>query len=409
MVKVVALLLFRGLSMIVSFYLSVLIVNVLGTEKSGVYFYIVSFVSFSASAIALGLGRNLLKEISLNQSRISYINSILMKSVGILSISYFIFIFIFRIILDYNIPKAITENNLQLAVIIIILPFTLNELLSFAFQGVDRLFLNVLYTNIGVQILLLISFLCNFIDNIETLLTLYFWFNFSLVIFGFITFFRKVSFTFAFSEVKSKVLLKNSFPLFLSNVVSQLFSFILIFFVEFFHSSGEVSYFSVCLRIATALSIVNFSVSRVYAQRFGKLVSENNWTGLKRSYFKSLKVGIFFLIPAALIGILFSKTILSIYNKDFVGQFILLIVLMVAQPLSFLGVIGSFILQMLSKEMFIRNIYITVYLISILVSVLLIYKFSVYGAAITLVINYSLIAFLSMRKVHYVLLQKTNQ
>lgn len=135
MLKVFGLLMFRGLSMIISFYLSVLIVNALGTEKSGVYFYIISFVSFSASIIALGLGRNLLKEISLNRSKTHYINSILVKSAGILSISYLIFLFLFKIISIYNIPKAITENNLQFVVMIIILPFAINELLSFCISG----------------------------------------------------------------------------------------------------------------------------------------------------------------------------------------------------------------------------------------------------------------------------------
>jgi len=393
--------------MIVSFYLSVLIVNVLGTEESGVYFYIVSFVSFSASIIALGLGRNLLKQISLNRNDKLYITNILVKTVAILSISYIVFLVIFNLISRFDIPKAITDSNLQLVVVLIILPFAINQLLSFAFQGINKLFLNVLYANVGVQILLLISFLFNFINSIESLLTFYFSFNLFLSIFGLILFLRKAPFSFRISNIKGIELIKNSFPLYLSNIISQLFSFTLIFFIELFHSPGEVSYFSVCLRIAAAMSIVNFSVSRVYAQKFGKFVSENNWSGLKDSYLKSLKLGILFLVPAVLIGVVFSKTILSIYNKDFVEQYALLIILIIAQPLSFFGVIGSFILQMLSKELFIRNIYILIYLMSILISIVLIYKLSVYGAAITILINYALIAILSIKKVHQVLSEKT--
>lgn len=393
MTKVIFIFILRGASMLVSFLLSIVIVKKLGTEQSGVYFYSISFIALITSIVSLGLGRDSLKKVSMFKENVrrSFTSSLLPKIIVLVTITYIVFLIIFGFLPSSYIPNSLSKDGLILPISLIIFPYALNQILSFVFQGMNKLILNVIYLNFGMQLFVLIIL---FLDLVETLSVLYYYilsFNLIMLIIGVyhITYFK---FRFRL-ELGTLSLIKDSIPLFISNIISQIFSFSIVFFLEYFYSSTEVSYLSVCLRLAAVLSIVNFSISRVYAQKFGLYVSEKKWIKLKKNYIDSMKYGVFILAPMILFVALFSKQILSIYNKDFEEQYNILIILAIGQLFSFAGVMSSFVLQMLNQELFLRNIYYFIGGITILVAILLTKMMGVDGAAIAILLNYVLISF----------------
>lgn len=389
----------RGFSLIISFALSFIIVRELGTKDSGVYFYISSFIPFATSIVSLGLGRNLLKDISLKHGNIIYAKRLLSQVLLILILSFSIFALIFLFLNSNNLlPTLITSRKFQINILLIIIFFSINHILSFAFQGTNELFLNIIYSNVGVQFFLLCLIMANVLTNVEDYIMYLFISNLIFSILGLIVFFKNFSLMYLRPVKKSLQVIKNSVPLYISNFITQFFSFAIIFIIEQFYTPADVSYYSVCLRISIAISIINFSFSRVYSQEFGRLVAKKQWHELKQCYKKTLINGIMILIPVVIIGIFFSKKILSLYNEDFIGQYKLLILLIFVQPFSFFTVMGSFILQMLSKEVYLRNIIIIIYSVCILLGLLLIYFFSIYGAAISLLINQIILSILFTHK-----------
>jgi len=120
-------------------------------------------------------------------------------------------------------------------------------------------------------------------------------------------------------------------PFFVISGLQAANSHIAILVLGFYVDAAEIGVFSVALRIAGLLSFFLLSANAILAPNIAILYNKNEHEQLQKMVTKSARIILLLSFPVTLILIIFGDFILSIFGKEFVAGYKILIILSIGQ------------------------------------------------------------------------------
>ena len=190
------------------------------------------------------------------------------------------------------------------------------------------------------------------------------------------------------SSVFSKnEILKPSTPLLIMGISAFVLSETGIFILKYFHSSVEVGDYTILYKISLFSSLVFITISTILGPKISELFWEEKKHELYKIMIKVTKIIFILSLPITVVLVLYSDFFLEIFSvsSDYRMSFI---ILTVGQFIyGFLGVSVVY-LMVTDKQKVFRNIYCFSSLVNIVLTVTLIPKYKVLGAAIAISISH---------------------
>jgi O-antigen/teichoic acid export membrane protein len=187
--------------------------------------------------------------------------------------------------------------------------------------------------------------------------------------------------------IQIKILLKTSFPMFLSSSLFMIMGWTDTLMLGFFCSEEEVGIYSIALKISLLTSITLYAVNTIAAPKFAELYGKKDSDGLRQVAQNSSKIIFWSSFPLLIFFILFPKLILSFFGNDFRAGSNALIILSFGQFINAVSGSVGYILQMTGKEKIFQYIILIAALINITFNFFLIPRFGINGAAFASMIS----------------------
>lgn len=377
---------YRVIAALITMLLTIELTNRLGAEKSGYYFFIISFLMLLTSLSSFGLFNAVLKEVSISVKSSSAVSNIISRSILLIlfgSIVVGILIYLYSYVSNiYDSTHYIIKQYSEF-IYIILFPFSLMFLFSSYFQAYKNFFLSMLMMNLGYQLFMLFSIIIFDIKTLESTLNI-----FELGIF----FVLSISVIYYFFKHKNKVyidgkvtfsyMLSLSTPMMVGHIVSQVNNFSGQFLLSIYSSASDISLFSVVMRLSIVLGFIFIAITRVSTPKFAVLYKENKLEELKEVIIFTNRILFVISIFIVTIVIIFGKYLLSLFGQDFIQAYNILIIVTLGQLIASITGIAVFVLQMTGGEKATRNNIIITTIISIVLGIVIIPIYNLIGAAI---------------------------
>jgi O-antigen/teichoic acid export membrane protein len=344
----------KAIGAVISFFLTMLITRGLGAEEAGNYFFIISALLFFCSITSLGFNNAIIKLGALETDANKYCR-ILGDMVMVILFSTISVVVLLKVIL-LIFPAINNEilNNYYYILILLIFPFSLCQVFSGFFISKNEVVLTAIYMNIGYQIILL----CMMTISKDLSLSLVFKYLvisfYSLILIFFVILKVKLGHVLIF---KTRNLLTRcssifilSWPMMISQFISQLNNFSGLFLISIFASVSDISFYSVSMRVAVLLSFFSAAVSKVASRNFATLFEQSNMNELKELVAFSNRFLFLTALPFLIAIIFFGKQILLFFGEEFQEAYILLIILSFGQFISAMTGTVYNLLQMTGNE-----------------------------------------------------------
>lgn len=201
--------------------------------------------------------------------------------------------------------------------------------------------------------------------------------------------------------ISYKAILKQGFPLMLSNSLITLMIWTETLMLGIFRTEAEVGVYNVAFRISLLLIIPLGAVCAVTAPEFAIYNSKKDLKGLQNTLDKANRIIFWTTIPAVLIIALFSTQLLGIFGKEFTGGSISLIFLTVGRFFYTLCGTRGIILPMLGKQNVEQYISFSIVIIDIVLNLIFIPLWGINGAALSTMITtiiWTIISVVYLRK-----------
>jgi O-antigen/teichoic acid export membrane protein len=189
------------------------------------------------------------------------------------------------------------------------------------------------------------------------------------------------------NDFSKKKLISASLPMMATTIAAFLMGNVSLFMLEAFSTTEEVGVFSVAFKIATLISLILFVVNTISGPKFSELYWAGKHKELQDTLDHSSKLIFISSLSIAIIFYILSKTLLSIFGEEFIVGDTALILLITGQLMySVSGSAGVF-LNMIGRQLALRNIIVVVVSITILLDYFLIPIYGMNGAAFTFIIG----------------------
>jgi len=183
-------------------------------------------------------------------------------------------------------------------------------------------------------------------------------------------------------ENKLKSILNDSFPMMLTGSIFFIFGWTDNLILGIFRTQEEVGIYDTAFKIAAAAAIALFALNAIQAPTFAELHSKGEKQRLKNYVFNSTKLIFYITLPITLLILIFPEKILSIFGPEFKTAWLALCIMAIGNFVnSITGSVGI-LLQMTGHQKQYNNIIISTAAASILLSLVLIPRFGIVGAAI---------------------------
>lgn len=387
--------LFKLISSIISFFLLAFITKSLGAELSGYYFLFIATLLFLNSISSLGMNNILVKLIAVNfdSSKQSSIFLILLRYILVSSFLVSVVLILYNFILSFGFFSGGAIGD-YLALLAIVLPaYSLKLFFSSYYQAKNKVFLSMLSFGLGYQTLLFLFLVAFEPASVSDVLVLFVLSVYLILFFNFVNFLRDSNIVNVKQDFRETF--SMSFPLLVSQVVSQMSIFIVQFILAEYSSPTELSYFSVCQRISILLSFLIIAINRVISPMFAKVCESENHAELQSLIVFSNRLLFIFSFPLFTFIVIFGESILGLFGPQFVDAYPTLLVILSAQ--FFASLIGTmnFLLQMsgYQKQFSLSVIYCSI--LSFFLAVFLIPNFGLSGAALTTFVSVTSVSLVS--------------
>jgi len=187
--------------------------------------------------------------------------------------------------------------------------------------------------------------------------------------------------------ISKKELLTPSIPLLIMGLAAFFLSESGLFILEIYFDSKEVGDYTIIYKISLAGSLIFLTISTIIGPKFAELFWADKINELKKSILYSSKIIFIFSVPTIIILIVFSKFMLQIFGLDMELKTSLLILIIGQFIYAITGVSGVY-LMVTDKQKTFRNIYIISAGLNLILCFLLIPKYGVLGASISISISY---------------------
>ena len=134
-------------------------------------------------------------------------------------------------------------------------------------------------------------------------------------------------------------------------------------------------------------SIILFSINSIVAPKISELFSQENFIELRKIIKTSSKLMFFLTIPVLILILLFSEFILSFFGEQFVSGVLCLNILIAGQLINVLCGSVGYILNMTEHQNVFKWIIIFSVIINIVLNLVLIPSYGIFGAAFASMIS----------------------
>ncbi len=182
---------------------------------------------------------------------------------------------------------------------------------------------------------------------------------------------------------QKKELLSTSLPLMVTSLAGFVMSNVALFFLETFSTTDQVGIFSVALKVALLISLALTVVNTISAPKFAELYWSEQYEALQKIMSQSSKLIFVFSFFPALLIMIFSTQIMSIFGSEFSSGGLALTLLVIGQVVNAAtGSVGIF-LNMTGHQVVLKNIVLVTLIINVLLNYILIPLYGIEGAAVT--------------------------
>ena len=400
----------KGIGLVLSFVLNIILVKNLGHEDYGRYIYFFSLINFFSMVSIFGMDKTILRYLSRYyiSKDFANLNSVLKKTVTFVLFSSLLisFLILFKIILFY---KYFSIQFSLIMISILFIPIkSLSDIYTTAIRAIGKIRLHLLINVIikPLSLIIIITFLTNLINAnlgsfdifiymaiINTLIIIFFIFNINKTL-------SKIKF-----ELKNKKITKTievSFYLFFIQTISLFNTNIDNISLNYFTDLTQVSFFAV----ATKLSLlVGFSLNamNVYlAPTISNLFFTNNFIELQNKLSFVARINLVFIFISTLAITIFGEFFLRLFGETMVEAYIVSLILSFGSIFHLCCGSVTYILIMTKFEKIAAAIFATSTFFNIFLNLMLIPLYGIVGCAIattlSLIINNILSASFIIKK-----------
>ena len=384
----------RILSIFLGFTFTYYIAQFYGAEGMGIFALCQSVLMISTLISLFGTDTASVKFISSSyyQKNYSKIKSVYLSIVRIvIPISFLSSILLF---LSSNIfyEFIFNKQNIEVGfvyIIIAILPLSLIYVHSESLRGMHEveLYSIIKYFLIPFfSIILLVVFYDS--NNIYIPILVYGVSILITSILGFIIWIKKSRF-FTTNSMYTSIneVLKISLPLMISSSMLLFLQWIDILILGYFEPSDQIGIYNVAVKISMFGSIILFSINSIVAPKISEFFNQENFLELKKMIKASSKLMFFLTIPVLILILVFSEFILRFFGEQFVSGVLCLNILIIGQLINVLCGSVGYVLNMTEYQNVFKWIVIFSVIVNIILNIILIPLYGIFGAAIASMIS----------------------
>jgi O-antigen/teichoic acid export membrane protein len=365
-----------------------------GIDTFGIFNLIFAIIMVGTVITRLGLDIYVIRVIPTLTKDKEQISLFLKSVLKILFISSFLVTILILLIsdtLDTYLFKSIDASLYINILALMILPYTLFNVLVEVFRGLDDIkiysFFRNLSQNASIALLLAISifFSLNF-DPIYILFTSIMIIT-SAVVFVLYGFLKKHNISIRIKGKYNNKILKNSYPMFLTASIMFIMAYVDSFMLSYYLDEYQVGIYSACISLSMIISFIPMAIGGYISPKISFAYANKDREEVKNIYKNSFKLIVITSIPIFLTIIYFSNFFLGLFGAAFtVASTTLLIVSIGFLSESLCGPVG-FILNMTDNQhLFMRILFISL-IINISFNALLIPIYGINGAATGLLLS----------------------
>lgn len=183
------------------------------------------------------------------------------------------------------------------------------------------------------------------------------------------------------SKTETSVWVKNYFGLLLLGIIYIINSRLDVLLIGFMRTPEEVGIYNAGSKISEIITFSLFVINIGLAPMISKLYISGQTEALQKLVTKTSRIALFIAIPVLLIIIFAGQYILTLFGEKFIAGYHILIILSIAQMASILAGSSNYLLIMTGNENMATTSLIISLVINVLLSVLLIPKYGIEGAA----------------------------
>lgn len=376
--------------------------RILGTEGWGVFSYILGTASLFLMLSDFGLNNLVTREIAgESKQKLQYLATAFFIRVALIVIAVALMFFIF--------PYISRMHDARHILLVIAITIALDSLRDFYIavhramermekEATIKIVVGILTTIFGVSALMLMPSIENLAyaylagSSIGLIITIFSLRNYVLYTFEY------------FSKNLVGVILRTAWPLFIFGIIGAVMTYTDIVMLGWWKSPGDIGLYTAAQRLIQFLLVIPGLMALTTLPLFSRLVVEN--TGkLKIALEKTVSLALAFGLPIVSGGIILARDIITlVFGEQYASSTIVFQIFLGMLVIMFpTAIIGNYTLVYNAQKKFIRTTIIGAF-INIILNILLIPKFGIYGAAFATMFSSSLLGiliWLKMKKISY--------
>ena len=365
-----------------------------GVETFGIFNLIFALIMVGTVISRIGLDIYVIRIIPTlenEQKQVSLFLKAVLKILLTTSLLVTLMILFFSDTIDHYLFKSVDATSYLTILALMILPYTLFNVLVEVFRGLDDIkiysFFRNLSQNGSIALLLAISIFFSLNYNpIYILFTAITIITISLI-FVLYKFLKKRNISILVEGKYDEKIIKHSYPMFLTASIMFLMGYVDSFMISYYLDEYQVGIYSACISLSMIVTFIPMAIGGYISPKVSQAYANNEQQKVKDIFKDSLKLIAIATIPIFLTIIYFSDFFLGLFGVAFtMATSTLLIVSIGFLSESLCGPVG-FILNMTDNQHLFMKILIIALLINIVFNALLIPIYGINGAAIALLLS----------------------
>ncbi|WP_367772856.1 flippase [Flavobacterium sp. WC2421] len=382
--------LFRMFAMVFSFISMWFITNFYGEADYGTYALALTVLQILAMVFALGVP-NAFVSFAGRIDNVEKLKGLLLKSGAIVLISSLFPILCFSFGAQFFSETVFQKPSLlnYFLVVSFSIPFMIfHEIICYYFISVKKIIAYGLFFYIFPSVsfaLFLVAFYYYNLTGFFTFLAYVSSIILTVLIALVVLFYKKTKIT--FPEIRSKEILKKSFPMMVSGIFLILLNWTDILMLGRIESESQIGIYNTAFKLGYLTLFFVLSMNVIIMPKVAALFHQNNFSEMKKVINRSTQLVIVFTIPLAIGIIFFSENLLRLFGEGFIaGKTTLILITLGALFNAMTGNVDQ-ILNMTNHQKGVRNIFLFGFLMNVALNLGLIPSYGIEGAALASLIT----------------------
>ena len=365
-----------------------------GVETFGIFNLIFALIMIGTVISRIGLDIYVIRIIPTlqnNPKQVSLFLKAVLKILLITSVLVTLSILLLSDTIDYYLFKSIDASSYLITLALMILPYTLFNVLVEVFRGLDDIKLYSLFRNLSQNgsIALLLAISIFFSLNYDPVYILFIAISIitGSLLFVLYKFLKKRNISILAKGKYSEKILKHSYPMFLTASIMFLMGYVDSFMISYYLDEYQVGIYGACISLSMIITFIPMAIGGYISPKVSQAYAIGDKQKVKDIFKDSLKLIAITTLPIFLVIIYFSDFFLGLFGAAFtIATTTLMIVSIGFLSESLCGPVG-FILNMTDNQHLFMKILLVSLLINIVFNAILIPIYGINGAAIALLLS----------------------